>query len=243
MLWIYGLIVLLIIVVLLYYRYKDIELVRVFGFDLIKLLFLSLLLILLLGEEVLPMPGYYIKARKETSLNQILEEETLKAGIEFEGESFKILDSYGMHFNHLFLASYELEGEEEVRFYHFKKNILGNMKPESFIEDYHIIKKSSEEDNYFNSYVPDGLFGGYLVTAGYGDEDSEPRSYGLGKYRITKTPEEGYFLWVEMAVDNLLKILILSLIFILVLIYERKNKRTRSFYKKWNRDDGIVEIN
>ena len=62
------------------------------------------------------------------SVNEVLEEETFKAEIRFDKGSFKVIESCGMHFNHLFLCSYEIDGKEEVRFYHFEKNIFGNMK-------------------------------------------------------------------------------------------------------------------
>lgn len=239
MVWVYIVIILLSITFSIIYKVKNIRAIRVFGFELLQLLFCLLILIFIIGEFVVPMPQYHIK--KGRSLNEVLEEETLKAGIEFDEGSLKILDSHGMHFNHLFLYSYEIGGREEVRFYHFKKNILGNMKPRSPLDDIHIITDRKHLDDHYRSYIEDGLFAGYLVTVGYGEDTSEPINYGLNQYRISRTPQEGYFMWVEMANEpwksNLVKFALYA--FISYIIFKLKKDKTEpiKFYRKRRKRD------
>ena len=129
--WIYALILLLVLFIGIFYKVRDIKVIRVFGLELMSLMLCSLFVIMIIGEIFLPIPQYYIKheGNKEINLNEVLMEETISAGIEFTEGTFKILDSYAMHFNHLFLCSYEIDGKEEVRFFFFLKNIFGNMKP------------------------------------------------------------------------------------------------------------------
>lgn len=112
--WIYLLILLSIILLPIIYKFKEIKVIRAFGCELFTILLCALVFTLIIGEVILPMPQYYIKHqgymstddshKRKFSLNKILEEEALKSGIEFDAGSFKIIDSQGMHFNHLFLC-------------------------------------------------------------------------------------------------------------------------------------------
>lgn len=231
-----------IFIVSIIYISRDIKAIRVFGFELIQLLFFLLITILIIGELIVPIPQYYAKNKfgEELNLNQVLEEDTLRAGIEFDEGSFRVLDSRGMHFNHLFLCSYEIDGVEEVRYYHYKKNIFGHMKLKDPLDNINIITNIKNSDDYYREYVSDSSFGGYLVTVGYGDE-SEPINYGLNKYVISKTPQKSYFMWVELARQPW-KTDLVKLMFYFFITYTiskfNKNKRERvKFYSKWRKRD------
>lgn len=246
MTWIYLSILLMIFVIGIFYRLKGIKLMRVFGFELLTLLLCLLIVMFIIGEFLLPIPQYYIKhgGNTEVSLNEVLKEETLRAGIKFDEGSFKILDSYGMHFNHLFLSSYEVEGKEEARFIHLEKNIFGNMKPKFPLEEeFNIITRSNSRDDYYNSYVSDGIFAGYLVMVGYGDDSLEPVNFGLNKYRISKSPQDGYFMWVEMAREpwklDLIKFVLYAGIIFIISKFQNKNREAFKFYSKWEKGDKI----
>lgn len=60
MFWIYILILLLIPIFQLFYKVKDIKIIRVFGFELRMLLLLLLALPLIIVKIFLPIPQYYI---------------------------------------------------------------------------------------------------------------------------------------------------------------------------------------
>lgn len=213
------------------------------------LLISLLLVVFVLGEILLPIPQYYIKhsKNKEVSLNEVLEEELLRAGVEFDKGSFNILESQGMHFNHLFLCSYDMEGKEEARFIHLEKNIFGNMKPKNPLEkEFNIISKSNNPKDYYNSYVADGSFAGYLVTVGYGDKSSEAISYDLNKYKISKSPQEGYFMWVEMAREtwklNLIKFALYGGLLFILSKFQNKKKEPVKIYSRWEKGDKIFRL-
>ena len=241
MAWIYTAVLLLIVVFGILYRIKDIKVIRVFGFEIMSFLLCFLVVLVIIGEIILPIPDYYVKG-KEINLNEVLEEETLRAGIQFDDGSFKVLESHGMHFNHLFLCSYEIDGEEEVRFYHFEKNLFGNMKLKYPLSENNLITDNSNWDDYYNAYVGDGIFTGYLVTVGLGDESSEPGNYGLGKYRITKTPQEGYFMWVEMTKEpwkiDIVEFFLLGVAILIAAMFGKKREPVK-FYENWRKRDRI----
>ncbi|NLY43211.1 MAG: hypothetical protein GX066_04425 [Clostridiaceae bacterium] len=206
---------------------------------------MSLIVIFIIGEVFLPMPQYYIKheGSKKLNLNEVLEEETLRAGIEFDEGSFKILDSYGMHFNHLFLCSYEIDGKEEACFFHFEKNIFGNMKPRYPLKEINIITGRNNQDDYYRSYVEDGIFAEYLVTVGLGVDSSTSINFESNKYRISKTPQEGYFMWVEMIREPWKSYLVMLILYagIIFIISRYQNNKIEpvKFYSKWKKGDKI----
>lgn len=245
--WIYALILLLVLFIGIFYKVRDIKVIRVFGLELMSLMLCSLFVIMIIGEIFLPIPQYYIKhdGNKEINLNEVLMEETISAGIEFTEGTFKILDSYAMHFNHLFLCSYEIDGKEEVRFYHLEKNIFGNMKPKYPLgKGFSIITGRDNRDAYYGSYVSDGIFAEYLVTVGYGDNSSNPINFKLNKYTISKNPQKSYFMWVDMAREpwksDLVKFgLNIGLIFI-VSGFLNKNKEPVKIYSKWRKGENII---
>jgi len=243
--WIYISVLLLIFIFAVYCRIRDIKVIRVFGFELISLLICSLLVLFIICEVFIPMPQYYIKhgGNKGLNLNEVLEEETLRAGIEFDKGSFKILDSYGMDFNHLVFCSYEIDGKEEVRFFHFEKNIFGNMKPKYPLKEIKIITSRNNQDDYYNSYIKDGIFAEYLVTVGFGADSSESKDFGLNKYTISKTPQKGYFMWVEMVREpwksGLVKLILYAGVVFLVSRYQNKRIEPVRFYSKWKIGDKI----
>ena len=226
----------------IFYKIKDIKAIRVFGYELIRLLFYSLVLMFLITEILLPMGQYNIKPSSGV-LNQIIGEKMINSGIEFDSGSFKIIDSHGMNFNHLFLCIYEIEGEEEARIIHFKKNIFGNMKPKDDFNDYYVISKSTDRDNFHYSYIEDGIFGGYSIVAGFGDSSSEPVKTVLNKNEVVKTQPNGYFMWVELANQPWKSSSIKAiLIFIAILIESKYGNRpleTVKFRSKWRKGDRI----
>ena len=241
MVWIYGAVLLFIIVLGIIYSAKDLKFIRVFGFEIIRFSFCFLVALVIIGEIIIPIPDYNVKG-KEINLNEVLEEETLGAGIQFDDGSFKVLESYGMNFNHLFLSSYEIDGEEEVRFYHYEKNLFGNMKLKYPLSDINIITDTSNRDDYYRAYIGDGIFSGYLLTVGLGDESSEPENYGLGKYRITRTPQEGYFMWVQMTTQpwkiDIGELGLFSVAILISAIFSKKREKV-AFCEKWRKRDGV----
>lgn len=247
MVWIYISVLLLILILEVFYIVKKIKVIRVFGFELLSLLFGSLLVILIIGEIIIPIPKYYIKPGeyKETSLNEVLKEETLRAGIEFTDGSFKILDSYGMHFNHLFLCSYEIDGKEEIRFIQLEKNIFGNMKLKYPLEEkFNIITGRNSQDNYYGSVVSDGIFAEYLVTVGYGDDSAGPINFKVNNYTISKNPQKDYFLWVEMSREPwksaLVRLALYTGIILIVARFKNNKKEPIKLYSKWIKGDNII---
>lgn len=254
MAWIYIAILLLILVLLIIYKLKDIKIIRIFGFELIGLLFLMLFLIVIVGEIFLPMPQYYIKHGRnkviedlgtveKITLNEILKEEILKSGIEFDDKSLKILDSHGMHFNHLFLCSYKIDGEEEVRIFHFKKNIFGNMKPKYPLNQAYIISKENNGDDFYHSYVKDGIFAGYLVTAGFESSSLKLINYKLNEYVMEKIEPNGYFMWIEMVKEPwksiLVKLILYAALIFIVNGFQNEKREPVRFYSRWRRGDRI----
>lgn len=241
------LIFLLVFLVGIFYWVKDIKVIRVFGIELMSLMLWSLFVIMIIGEVFLPIPQYYIKhdGNREINLNEVLMEETLRAGIEFTEGSFKILDSYGMHFNHLFLCSYEIDGKEEVRFIHLEKNIFGNMKPKYALKGkFNVITGRDNRDAYYGSYVSDGIFAEYLVTVGYGDDSSNPINFELDNYTISKNPQKSYFMWVDMAGEPWKLYLVrfgLSMGFIFIVErFKNKKKEPIKIYSKWRKGEDII---
>lgn len=255
MVYVYITMILLMVAVVIIYKALKIKVIRVFGFELICILIVIFFVTLIMGEIVLPMPQYYIKHNSNAysygdngkySLNRILEEETLKSGIKFDQGSFKIIDSHGMNFVHLFLCSYQSNGKEVVRIFEFEKNIFGNMKPKyPLSKSYNIISKSANSDDYYQDYVRDGLFGGYLLTAGYAPGNTEAESYGLHTFTIDIHHPSNYFLWMEL-VDQPWKTFLakFATISILSSIYYNRYKQKREpvkFYSRWRAGDKIVQ--
>lgn len=242
MVWVYLVMSLIMFIVPIIYRAKDLKAIRVFGFELIQSLFILLILILIIGEIIIPLPQYYVKVKKgkEIYLNQVLEEDTLKAGIEFDEGSFKVLDSRGMHFSHLFLCSYEIDKIEEVRYYHYEKNIFGHMKLKDPLDEIDIITNRRNSDDHYRAYVRDGIFAEYMVTAGYGEE-SEPINYGLNKYVISITPQKSYFMWVELVrqpwKSDLVRYALSFLIIYIISKFQRNKREPIKFYHKWRKRD------
>ena len=257
LIWIYISILLLILISQIFYRVKDIKVIRVFGFELIGLLFYLLVLILIIGEVFLPMPKYYIKHGRgefvgdsniirEITLNEILQEEILKSGIEFDDGSFRILDSHGMHFNHLFLCSYEIDGEEEARIFHLEKNIFGNMKPKRPLNESYIIPKSNNWDDFYHSYFEDGIFAGYRVVAGFGSPPSTVVNYTLNKYTMERIHPRGYFMWIEMVREPWksisIKIILYTIFLTIINRFQNKKRESIKFYSKWRKGNRIFSI-
>ncbi|NMB06956.1 MAG: hypothetical protein GX981_01045 [Tissierellia bacterium] len=211
-----------------------------------------LVLIFIIGEVFLPMPQYYIKhgakvtnelgIKNELTLNEILEQETLNAGIEFDDGSFKILDSHGMHFNHLFLCSYEINQKEEVRIFHLEKNIFGNMKPKYPFNGNNIISDKNIGGNFYNSYVKDGIFADYGVIAGFADSSSGI-SHILNKYIIDQIHPIGYFMWVEMMREPWKEAIVIWVLYLglFLIIFKFRNKKEEplKFYSKWEKGDKV----
>ena len=257
MMWIYLLILLSMVLLPMIYKFREIKVIRVFGCELYTILTFALVFTLIIGEIILPMPQYYIKHRgymstdtsdrNKFSLNKILEEEALKSGIEFDTGSFKIIDSHGMHFNHLFLCSYQRKGKEEVRVFRCEKNIFGNMKPKYPFNEAYIIPRDGNDDTFYRAYVRDGIFGGYLVTAGFSSENTVLENYQLNNFRMEKIhPSPNYFMWVELVQEpwkfELIKVISLAIfIFISGKIVNRNNAEPIKFYSKWRIGDKIFQ--
>lgn len=255
MVWIYIFIPLLILIFHVFCKVKDIKSIRVFGLELRILLFFLLVLLLIIGEVFLPMPQYYIKHKlsrnlnginRGLTLNEIVEVEVLNSGIEFDDDSFRVLDSYGMHFNHLFLVSYEIDEKEEVRLLHFEKNIFGNMKPKYALDDgNNIISEKDNGDDSYNTYFEDGIFAGYLVAAGFGNDQSQEITIRLDKYRIARTPPKGYFMWIDMVKEPwkslLVKILIYTTITFTVSRFQNNKIEPIKFYNQWEKGDDVFK--
>lgn len=233
--------------------------IRFFGFELFRLLTVVLLISLLAAVFILPIPQYYIKGNgmlpssdeaAAFSLNKILEREAKKAGIEFDEGSFQILDSYGMNLHHLFLCSYRVDGGEDVRVFQFEKNIFGNMKPREPLNKSYILQKSSNVDDYYHDYISDGIFGGYLVTAGYAAKNTVLKNYQLNHFYIEQLHPSGYFLWVELADTPWKKYLIqLSLLMAIVLIRNlvmgqkgRTAHMNTAFYSRWSPGQNVLQF-
>lgn len=245
-------ILLFIIVLQIVYRVKIIF-IRVFGFELSTVLIYIFILIYLIGEFILPMPQYYIKHQdnKEIvrdlrfSLNKILEEEVLKSEINFDAGSFKIINSQGMNFNHLFLCSYQINGKEEVRVFIFEKNILGNMKPKYPFGGTNIISKDNDDNDFYKTYVNDGILGEYMIIAGFASEEMVLEDYRLNNFIIEEVHPFNYFMWVELVSEPwklqfvwLIKVVISG--FILGKICN-KNLKPIKFYYKWKKGDAIFK--
>lgn len=247
---IYLIILLFILVLSIIYKINDIKSIKIFGFELSFILLSTLLLTFLLGEFILPIPQYYIKhqpsdtsmTKEENSLNNILEEEALKSGIDFDSGSFEINDSYGTHFNHLFLCSYEINGLEEVRLFHFEKNIFGNMKPKHSLNDAFIITK--EDNDFYQTYMEDSILGGYLVTAGFASESTILKNYQLNQFRMGQLHPTSYFLWVELVREPWKSELVKFMLLFLLLLFINRNRDYRKpikFYCKWRKGDRIFQ--
>lgn len=238
---------LLIFIVAIAFKVKDIKVVRIFGFELISLLFCLLAALFIIGEVLLPAPQYYIKhgISNELTLNKILEQETIKSGIKFDGGSFRILDSHGMHFNHLFLCSYEIDGIEEVRIFHFEKNIFGNMKPKYPLNGNNVIMKSNNWDDFYCSNVKDGIFADYALTAGFGTPKSES-IYRINKYTMDGIQPSGYFMWIEMTRETwkfeLMKIGLYAGVVYIMSKFQTEKREPIKFYRKWEKGDKIIEV-
>lgn len=254
--WIYLLILLSIILLPIIYKLKEIKVIRVLGCELFTILLFALVFTLIIGEVILPMPQYYIKHqgymstddsdKSKFSLNKILEEEALKSGIEFDAGSFKIIDSHGMHFNHLFLCSYEKDGKQEVRVFHLRKSIFGNMRPKYPFNETYIIPKDSDDDAFYRTYVEDGIFGGYLVTAGFASENTVLENYQLNNFRMEKIhPSTNYFMWVELVREpwrsELIKIMLLTTFILASGKIVNRNPEPIKFYSKWRMGDKIFQ--
>lgn len=117
------------------------------------------------------------------------------------------------------------------------------MKPKYSLNKINIITGRTNQDNYYHSYVEDGIFGGYLVTVGLGDDSSESINFRLNKYRISKIPQEGYFMWVEMTREpwksDLVKFVLYAGTIFVVSRFQSKKREPLKFYSKWKKGDKI----
>lgn len=245
MLWILGLILLILLVISFIYHIKGI-IIRFFGFELTRVLICLVVLALVIGEIILPMPSYYIKHQSGNStdgrptFNQILEGEVQKAGIRYDEGSFKIMDSRGMNFNHLFLGSYQIDGQEEARVFHFEKNIFGNMRPKYSFDEAPIISK----DNSYRTTVQDGVFGIYMVTVGFASEEKVLRKYILNNFRVDETHQNNYFMWVDLIRQpwkSLVLAIMVSVFFSMIGDFIRRDRKPIKFYCRWQKGSRIFQ--
>lgn len=233
----------------------EIQAVRVFGFELLRSLLLCFFIIIVTVEIILPIPQYDIKHQpffassepdSKFSLNRILENEAEESGIRFDPGSFKILDSQGMNFHHLFLCEYQINGKEEVRVFEFQKNFFGNMKPAYPLSEAYIIPKFGNSDDFYHDYIEDGIFGGYLVTAGYASENTALERHELNRFHMDQLHPSGYFMWIEL-VDEPWKSELWKFAFFLIAIllgnrFRRKNRLPQKFYTQWRAGDKIFQV-
>ena len=232
--------------------------IRFLGFELFRLMIVISLISVFIVVFVLPMPQYEIKGSgrfstaddSSFSLNKILERKAKSSGIRFDAGSFRILDSYGMNLHHLFLCSYQVDGKETVRVFQFEKNIFGNMKPQGSLRQAPILTRSENENDYYRNYISDGIFGGYLVTAGYAGEDTVLKNYRLNHFYMEQLHPSGYFLWIEL-VDTPWKkfliqfLLVFAIILIRDLVLRQNNKTARehtAFYTRWSPGQKFFEL-
>jgi len=232
------------------------EHVRVFGCSLLHILLCLLVLALLLGQIILPMPSYYIKHQDNTrtdassmnakfSLNKILEEEAEKSGIEFDKGSFKVIDSYDMNFNKLFLYSYQIEGKEQARIFQFEKNIFGNMRPKYSFKDAYITPEDGKNDSPYHVFVKDGIFGEYIIIAGYATEMTALENYELSDFIVDALHPSNYFMVVELIrqpwKSQLVEIILLTILGSIIGMFRKKARRPIKFYCKWQKGDKIIQ--
>lgn len=252
MLWIYILFLMFLAFSIL--RIIGLRTIRIFGLELFRFLLIVFLLTLITAEIILPIPQYYIKHQafsdnfepsSKFSLNRILEHEVKDAYIQHDEGSFKILDSHGMSFNHLFLCSYRTGGKEKVRIFHFEKNIFGDMKPKYPLSESYVIPESDNRDGYYNDYVEDGILGGYLVTAGYAAQNTVVENYQLNHFRMDQIHPSNYFLWVELVKEpwksGLTRFAMMLFAVFLVSYLNYKNRVPAKFYCRWRKGDKIFQ--
>lgn len=228
---------------LMYYRIRTI---RLLGCSVIGLWVCVFFLAVLLAEFILPAPQYYINARDARyggSLNEILEREVRNSGITYEEGSFRILESDSMHLNHLFLCSYRVAGGDELRIFRFEKNIFGNMKPAEFFTE--AIPQDGNPNNFYRDIIEDGIFGTYLVTAGYAPEGTVLESRVANGFHIDALHLQGYFLIGELAYETWKKYALqFAAYFLIPLIFRIFKKRHGSerFYSGWKKGEKFIQI-
>ncbi|OEF96173.1 hypothetical protein [Desulfuribacillus alkaliarsenatis] len=244
MIWILSLILLIMLVITIIYHVKGIN-IRIFGFELIIIFICIAMLVIFIGGVILPMPSYYIKDQSsiseegKLSFNEILEKEIQKSGIEFDSGSFKIMDSYGMNFNHLFVGSYRVNEKEEARVFHFEKNVFGDMRPKYPFDEAPLIPI----DNSYRTTIRDGIFGIYMVSVGFNSEESVLIRYLSNGLRVNETHQNKYFISVDL-VSQPWKYGIITLLIIVGsnIIQDFRGRKPIQVYSKWQKGDDIFQV-
>ena len=222
--------------------------IRLLGCDVTGLWLCLFFLAVLLVEFILPAPQYYINARDPrygSNLNKILEQEALNAGIDYEEGSFRILESRSLHLQHLFLCSYRVDGSDEARIFHLEKNIFGNMKPAEPFLNAQPIPQDGDPEHFYRSFVNDGFFGTYLVTAGYAPADTVWDGRVVNGFYIEAIHLQGHFLIVELIEESWKKSAVRLLLYFLILLIGRifhKKYKAEKFYTGWKKGDKLFQI-
>lgn len=226
--------IILLIIIGLIYKRKKIKSIKLFNIDIIYLALIGFCLHMFTVNFILPIPSYYIKAKDEFIMEEIIEREMIDSGIEFDRRSLRIINSFLGKSNQLYLSRYENDGIEEARMFDFKQNFLGNLKPSrDFNLSAIILREDNEDPDLHNSgyrLIREGI-ATYFVSYGYG---SEPifKDAEISDFRINSLNPEGYYLTVERInnTNQLFAFIIYSLSLLLIAILAHKAEKKKEFY-------------
>lgn len=191
-------------------------------------LLLFFVLTVFIGEYIIPLPSYYIKAKDEVYMENIIMNEMDKANISYESNDFKIINYFLGKNNQLYLCQYEHDGMVEARMFHFKRNVFGHLKPAYDFSKNSPIKKGDEDTRYASQLVSEGL-SRFHITYGYRGESEEPLNTNLvlGKFMTNALYPEGFYMLPErdhspMDPYSWLRLIIFLIVIAISFLRERK---------------------
>lgn len=226
--------VILLIIVGLIYKRKKIKAIKLFNIDIIYLTLIGFCVHIFIINFILPIPSYYIKAKDEFIIEEIIENEMIDSGIEFDRRSLRIINSFLGKSNQLYLCRYENDGIEEARMFDFKQNFLGDLKPaRDFSLSTIILREDNEDPDRRNSgyrLIREGVVT-YSISYGY---SAEPTFKGarISDFRINSLNPEGYYLTVERInnTNQLIAFIIYSSVLLLIAILAHRKEKKKEFY-------------
>lgn len=209
-------------------KIKDIKILKIsFSIIFIILYVGSILLI----EFIIPIPSYYIKAKNETYIENIIEKEMTKSNIEYDSGTLKVVNQFFGKYNQLYFGQYENEGIEEARMFDFKVNIFGNLKPSHDFSESEIISKTKEDDTMNFRRFREGL-AAFSISYGYANNPEEFKNYGVNKYNsVDLNPESYYFIVERFDGFEFLYLIVYSLVLLSIIYIKSKKEDKLATYK------------
>lgn len=222
----YFIFILFLIIVGLIMKKKNIKDIIFLNFSIFNILIVIFITVIVIIELIIPIPTYYIRPKEEYFIETIIESEMIATGIKYDTGTLRIVNQFLAKFNQLYFATYEVNGVEEARMFHFKENVFGNLKPSQDFSESKVILKSEKDDGLHYRGVNDG-FAKFLVNYGYANNPEVFNNPRVNKYNFSNLNPESYYLIINRTDDFGLLFSTIRLIILLIILNWKAKKENK----------------